>query len=117
MGGCSIDLEGGEYRISKPLVLVRTLALRCRSASGFADGRGMLRAQPEMNANMQFGHGSLVAAPDFEGEFLFVVGVKGSCHIPQGSCNIDVSHPPSPPIPRRKAHAPAMTANHYLVIY
>ena len=53
----------------------------------------MLRLQPEMNANMQFGHGSLVAAPDFEGEFLFVVGVKGSCHIPQGSCNIDVSHP------------------------
>ena len=26
MGGCSIDLEGGEYRISKPLVLVRTPA-------------------------------------------------------------------------------------------
>ena len=74
----------------------------------------MLLLQPEMNANMQFGHGSLVAAPDFEGEFLFVVGVKGSCHIPQGSCNIDVSHPPSPP---RKVHATAMTANHYLVIY
>ena len=98
MGGCSIDLEGGEYRISKPLVLVRTPASAplCRSSPVLHDGRGMLLLQPEMNANMQFGHGSLVAAPDFEGEFLFVVGVKGSCHIPQGSCNIDVSHPPSP---------------------
>ena len=55
MGGCNIDLDGGEYRISKPLVL------------------------PEMNANMQFGRGSLVAAPDFVGDFLFVVGVEGSC--------------------------------------
>ena len=36
MGGCEIDLDGGEYRISKPLVL------------------------PEMNANMQFGHGVAV---------------------------------------------------------
>ena len=59
MGGCDIDLEGGEYRISKPLKL------------------------PEMNANMQFGHGSLVASPDFVGDFLFVVGVKDSCSVPQ----------------------------------
>ena len=59
MGGCDIDLEGGEYRISKALQL------------------------PEMNANMQFGHGSLVASPNFVGDFLFVVGVKGSCRVPQ----------------------------------
>ena len=49
-GGCAVDLEGGEYRISKPLLL------------------------PEMSANMQFGHGSLVASPDFEGDFLFGPG-------------------------------------------
>jgi hypothetical protein len=75
MGGCSVDLEGGEYRISKPLHI------------------------PEMNANMQFGHGSLVAAPDFEGEFLFVVGTKdetakeGCRSFPQASCNIDINFP------------------------
>ena len=64
---------GGEYRISRPLIL------------------------PEMNANMQFGHGSLVASPDFDAgsdpAFLFVVGVEGSCRIPQGSCNIDINFP------------------------
>ena len=52
---------------------------------------------PEMNANMQFGHGSLVASPDFDAgsdpAFLFVVGVDGSCRIPQGSCNIDINFP------------------------
>ena len=75
MGGCSVDLEGGEYRISKPLHI------------------------PEMNANMQFGHGSLVAAPNFEGEFLFVVGTKdetnkeGCRSFPQASCNIDINFP------------------------
>eukprot|EP00729_Bicosta_minor_P021707 gene21707-35297_t len=69
MGGCDIDLEGGEYLISKSLVL------------------------PEMNANMQFGRGSLVATKDFQGDFLFVVGVKGSCRVPQGSCNIDINFP------------------------
>ena len=69
MGGCSIDLDGGEYRISRPLVL------------------------PEYNANMQFGHGSLVAAPHFSGDFLFVIGVEGSCKVPQGSCNIDINFP------------------------
>ena len=75
MGGCSVDLEGGEYRISRPLHI------------------------PEMNANMQFGHGSLVAAPNFEGEFLFVVGTKdenaseGCRSFPQASCNIDINFP------------------------
>lgn len=69
MGGCDIDLGGGEFRISRPLVL------------------------PEMNANMQFGRGSLVASPDFAGDFLFVVGVDGSCEVPQGSCNIDINFP------------------------
>jgi hypothetical protein len=69
MGGCDIDLGGGEYRISRPLVL------------------------PEYTANMQFGRGSLVAAPEFKGDFLFVIGVKGSCRVPQGSCNIDINFP------------------------
>jgi hypothetical protein len=75
MGGCSVDLEGGEYRISKTLHI------------------------PEMNANMQFGHGSLVAAPGFKGEFLFVVGTKdatsreGCRSYPQASCNIDINFP------------------------
>jgi hypothetical protein len=71
MGGCEIDLEGGEYRISKPLVL------------------------PEYNANMQFGHGSLVAGPEWKNssDFLFVIGIQGSCTVPQGSCNIDINFP------------------------
>lgn len=69
MGGCNVDLEGGEFKISKPLHL------------------------PEMNANMQFGHGSLVATKDFVGDFLFIIGVKGSCKFPQGSCNIDINFP------------------------
>lgn len=42
MGGCQIDLAGGEYLISAPLVI------------------------PEYNANMNFGGGSLVAAPNFQ---------------------------------------------------
>lgn len=42
---------------------------------------------------MQFGRGSLVAAPDFVGDFLFVVGIKGSCQVPQGSCNININFP------------------------
>ena len=69
MGGCFIDLDGGEYRISKPLVL------------------------PEMNANMQFGFGSLVATPNFDGDFLFVIGEEGACKYPQGSCNLDINFP------------------------
>eukprot|EP01063_Lacrimia_lanifica_P041119 TRINITY_DN94_c0_g2_i1.p1 TRINITY_DN94_c0_g2~~TRINITY_DN94_c0_g2_i1.p1 ORF type:complete len:512 (+),score=199.57 TRINITY_DN94_c0_g2_i1:50-1537(+) len=69
MGGCEIDLEGGEYIISQPIVL------------------------PEYVANMQFGHGSLVAAPGFKGDFLFVIGIQGSCKVPQGSCNMDINFP------------------------
>ena len=70
MGGCHIDLNGGEYLISQPLKI------------------------PEMNANMQLGGGSLVAGPGFpDDSFLIVVGVKGSCRVPQGSCNIDINFP------------------------
>jgi len=35
----------------------------------------------------------LVASPDFKGNFLFIVGQPGSCHVPQGSCNIDINFP------------------------
>ena len=71
MGGCAIDLEGGEYLISKPLVL------------------------PEFYANMQMGRGSLVASADFTGDFLLRIGVNGSScmHLPQSSCNIDINLP------------------------
>lgn len=74
MGGCAIDLGGGEYRISRPVVI------------------------PEYNANMQLGHGSIVADPAFappDGTppFLIVIGVDGSCQVPQGSCNIDLNFP------------------------
>jgi hypothetical protein len=52
-------IEGGEYRISKPLRI------------------------PQMNANMQFGRGSLVADPAWDpGEapnFLFIIGEEGGC--------------------------------------
>jgi len=64
------DLDGGEYLLSRPLVI------------------------PEMNANMQLGGGSLVAGPGFPADsFLIVVGVEGSCRVPQGSCNIDINFP------------------------
>lgn len=69
MGGCDIDLEGGEYLLSRPIVI------------------------PEMNANMQLGRGSLVAGPGFVGDFLVVVGKQDSCRVPQGSCNIDINFP------------------------
>jgi hypothetical protein len=59
MGGCTVDLEGGEYLISSPLVI------------------------PEYNANMEFGHGSLVASKDFQGDFMIVIGIQGSCNVPQ----------------------------------
>lgn len=42
MGGCEVDLAGGEYLISAPLII------------------------PQYNANMNFGFGSLVAAPNFQ---------------------------------------------------
>jgi len=70
MGGCFIDLEGGEYRISSPITI------------------------PEYNANMQMGFGSIVAGPTFPAnEFLVVIGKKGSCKVPQGSCNLDINFP------------------------
>jgi hypothetical protein len=72
-GGCVIDLSGGEYLLSKPIVF------------------------PEYIANINFGHGSLVADPTpgvFPPDsFLLVVGIAGSCKIPQGSCNIDINFP------------------------
>jgi len=69
MGGCSIDLDGGEYLISETIKV------------------------PEYNANMQLGHGSLVADYNFKGDFLIVIGIEGSCKVPQGSCNIDLNFP------------------------
>eukprot|EP00929_Paragymnodinium_shiwhaense_P015937 TRINITY_DN124023_c0_g1_i1.p1 TRINITY_DN124023_c0_g1~~TRINITY_DN124023_c0_g1_i1.p1 ORF type:complete len:503 (+),score=54.08 TRINITY_DN124023_c0_g1_i1:52-1560(+) len=70
-GGCLVDLDGGEYRISRSIQI------------------------PELVANMQLGHGSIVAdAKNFTQDgFLLVVGVKGSCKVPQGSCNMDLNFP------------------------
>eukprot|EP00656_Telonema_subtile_P038343 TRINITY_DN430_c0_g1_i3.p1 TRINITY_DN430_c0_g1~~TRINITY_DN430_c0_g1_i3.p1 ORF type:complete len:395 (-),score=63.83 TRINITY_DN430_c0_g1_i3:107-1291(-) len=70
MGGCFVDLEGGEFRISSTVKV------------------------PEYTANMQLGAGSIVAGPDFPpGDFLLQIGEAHSqCeHIPQGSCNIDIN--------------------------
>eukprot|EP00056_Hartaetosiga_gracilis_P004769 m.78056 g.78056 ORF g.78056 m.78056 type:complete len:379 (-) comp11940_c3_seq3:113-1249(-) len=70
MGGCFVDLDGGEYKISSSLEI------------------------PEFNANMNFGFGSIVASKSFPTtDFLIVIGVKGSCKYPQGSCNIDINFP------------------------
>lgn len=70
MGGCYVDLEGGEYRVSKTLDI------------------------PEYTANMQFGFGSLVASPDFTDDFLLTVGRESDgCKVPQRSCNIDINFP------------------------
>ena len=74
-GGCFINLGGGEYRLSAPVHI------------------------PEYVANMQLGYGSLVASPDFkpadedDPAFLLVIGIQGSCKVPQGSCNIDINFP------------------------
>mmetsp|Transcript_53131 Transcript_53131/g.172757 ORF Transcript_53131/g.172757 Transcript_53131/m.172757 type:complete len:137 (+) Transcript_53131:467-877(+) len=48
-----------------------------------------------MVANMQLGHGSLVADPNSfpQDGFLLVVGKQGSCKVPQGSCNMDLNFP------------------------
>jgi hypothetical protein len=70
MGGCVVDLEGGEYRISKPIVI------------------------PEYTANMQLGTGSIIGSETFPVDgFLIVVGnaTAGACRVPQGSCNIDIN--------------------------
>jgi len=70
-GGCIVDLDGGEYLISKPIRF------------------------PEFVANMEFGYGSIVADSKMfpAGAFLLVVGVNGSCQFPQGSCNMDLNFP------------------------
>eukprot|EP00054_Salpingoeca_dolichothecata_P016149 m.94183 g.94183 ORF g.94183 m.94183 type:complete len:453 (+) comp21842_c0_seq6:247-1605(+) len=69
-GGCFIDLDGGEYRISQTL------------------------AFPELVANINMGFGSIVAGPSFPAsEFLIQIGIPGSCKVPQGSCNIDINFP------------------------
>ncbi len=69
-GGCEIDLGGGEFLLSAPVVI------------------------PEYVGNLRLGHGSLVAddTPGVfqNGSFLVVVGVEGSCNVPQGSCNVDL---------------------------
>ena len=72
-GGCQIDLGGGEFMLSSPVKI------------------------PEYVGNMFLGHGSLVA-DDTPGVFpadgfLLVVGIKGSCNVPQGSCNVDLGFP------------------------
>lgn len=73
MGGCRVDLGGGEFLISAPIVI------------------------PEYNGNMQLGSGSLVASKNFSplGGFMLVVGDENSTcsHLPQGSCNVDVNFP------------------------
>jgi len=90
MGGCYVDLEGGEYRISKTIDI------------------------PEYNANMQFGFGSIVASPDFPRDaFLITVGgVTDGCNVPQGSCNIDINFPEL--FLDGSARASAMQINHVM---
>lgn len=72
-GGCEIDLGGGEYLLSSPIFI------------------------PEYVGNIRLGHGSLVAddTPSVfpNSSFLIVVGVDGSCNVPQGSCNVDLGFP------------------------
>ena len=68
MGGVHRPRRGGDYLLSRPL-----------------------RIPPMYNANMQFGHGTLRASAHFSGDFLFVIGVEGSCKVTQGSCNIDIN--------------------------
>ena len=86
MGGCEVNLQGGEYKISQPILI------------------------PEYNANMNFGHGSIVAAKNFvpigspDGDpYLIIVGKPDSCKVPQGSCNIDINFP-DPPVYRLRLH-------------
>ena len=72
-GGCQIDLGGGQFMLSSPVLI------------------------PEYVGNLALGHGSLIA-DDRAGvfppnSFLVVIGVKGSCNVPQGSCNVDLNFP------------------------
>lgn len=62
-GGCQIDLGGGEFMLSSPVLI------------------------PEYLGNLVLGHGSLIA-DDTPGvfpanSFLLVVGIEGSCKVPQ----------------------------------
>ncbi len=70
-GGCMIDLGGGEYKLASPVFI------------------------PQFIANMNIGHGSLVAdnTPGVfpADSFLVVVGVAGACKVPQGSCNLHIN--------------------------
>ncbi len=70
-GGCLVDLRGGEYMISSSLNI------------------------PEYVGNMAISSGSLVASSDFPtDQFLLTVGGGGDgCHVPQGSCNVDINLP------------------------
>ena len=72
-GGCTVDLGGGAWKLSSPVVI------------------------PEYIGNMVLGHGSLIAddAPGVfpADSFLIKVGVAGSCKVPQGSCNVDLAFP------------------------
>lgn len=72
MGGCFVDLEGGEYRVSASVRI------------------------PEYTANMNLGYGSIVAGPGMGSDnFLIVVGnATSDCvNLPQGSCNMDINFP------------------------
>lgn len=68
-GGCTIDLAGGEFKLASPVVI------------------------PEYVGNINLGHGALVAddAAFPADSFLIVVGIAGSCRIPQGSCNVAIN--------------------------
>ena len=70
-GGCQVDLGGGAFLVAKPILI------------------------PAFVGNMALGHGSIVADPAAfpQGEFLVVVGEKGACNVPQGSCNVDLNFP------------------------
>ena len=72
-GGCTVDLGGGAWKLSAPVTI------------------------PEYVGNLVLGHGSLFAddAPGVfpANSFLLVVGVEGSCKVPQGSCNVDLAFP------------------------
>ena len=69
-GGCTVDLGGGAWKLSTPVRI------------------------PEYVGNLVLGHGSLIADSAFPADsFLIVVGVAGSCNVPQGSCNVDLAFP------------------------
>eukprot|EP00755_Sulcionema_specki_P004802 Sspe_Gene.31041::Locus_15325_Transcript_3_3_Confidence_0.500_Length_1633::g.31041::m.31041 len=66
LGGCVVDLAGGEYMISQSLVV------------------------PSFTANLRVQGGSLRANPNgFKGDFLLVIG-NAPCRTHQGSCVMDM---------------------------